>query len=465
MTRRERIYGSYSVGVIGMGYVGLVVAGVLSAKGHYVKVYDIDQNKLNQIEKGECYISEPGLDKLYDKNKIRVSKTIQEIVNESEIIFVTVGTPSNTDGSINLSYVEKVAEDIGKVLRTVPHYHKKHIILKSTVVPTTTFQFANIIKFNSCEYTNFNVLYSPEFLAEGNAISDMLHPDKVVIGVEDGKTVPFAVKEMFEKVYGEEQKWVVTTWENAEMIKYANNAFLSTKISFINQIADMCEKIPNCDVNEVARALGYDSRISPLFLRAGLGYGGSCFTKDLDAISNFAIDELNVDPSLFSIVNSTNHKRRFIPVDLIREQPWRREDGTINEKTIAILGLSFKPNTDDIRDSPALTIIDSILKNNMFKRIKINVYDPQAADIERHGYGTRLVRCPSAKYALKGTDMAIICTEWDEFYTLEPDDFLLLMDEPIVIDGRRVLKDPERFIKAGIKYYGIGYGKHRETVS
>lgn len=447
---RDKYFTSCNVGIVGAGYVGLVVAGILSERGHYVGVYDINKDKLNILNQGKIYISEPHLEEYFDRNKrnaIEIYDSLEELVLYKNIIFVTVGTPNGTE------YVDQVAKDIGTALRSRKDYPRRYIILKSTVPPTYVSKFAQTIK--SYAGGEIPVIYNPEFLSEGNATCDMTYPDKLVIGTKDGK-IPHKIRELYEKVYPDMNKILIsTTWENAAMIKYANNAFLASKITFINQIADVCENIPNCDVNVVAKGIGYDDRISPKFLKAGLGYGGSCLTKDIKAMLDFHEMPLK----MLETVNMCNYGRRFIPRDIMWNV-WKSED--FKHKTIAILGLSFKPNTDDIRDSPAITIIDQILKNKVFEGMRINVYDPKATEDFKNlysGVGTKLVRCPSAKYALKGADMAIICTDWDEFKTLDADDFKLLMNDPIVIDGRR-LYDPEKLIREGIKYYGIGYGNN-----
>jgi len=442
-----------------MGYVGLVGCGVLS-EHHRTFYYDIDQTKMTKLKNNEIYIKEPELGELYKKgsNCPEPLQSISEMVRRCQIIFVTVGTPSGDDGAVNTDYVMSVARDLGKALAINPrgYYGNISIILKSTVPPTTTRDFAIMLN-NYRAQDKYELLYSPEFLAEGRAVLDMKIPDKVVIGSYKEKPISENVTTMFEKMYGEKEfrKLLVhTSWENAEMIKYANNAFLATKITFINQIANICENVRNTDVNVIAKALGKDSRISPRFLKAGLGYGGSCFTKDIAGIVNFA-DNIESNSYLLKTINKINMGRRFVPV-LLAGKVWK----SFENKTVAVLGISFKPNTDDIRDAPAIDIIKSFLELG----VKVNVYDPEADQEafkrEFLGNGSNLVRCPSAKYALKNSDMAILVTEWDEFGILEADDFILLMNEPFVFDGRRQIINPERLISKGVKYYGIGYGNN-----
>jgi len=453
ITRKEKFYSSKNVGVIGAGYVGLVVAGFLSSKGHNVGVYDIDKTKLDMLKNKKFYIHEKGLDKLFEK--VKVYDTLEELVEYKNIFFVTIGTPSKTNGDIELSYLDRAAVEIGRgISKKKNTLYPTYVVLKSTVPPTYVSKFAYKIKNYAGK--NVEVIYNPEFLSEGMAVYNVTYPDKIVIGTKNGE-LPLDIMELYEKAYTDfSDRLFLTNWENAAMIKYANNAFLSTKISYINQIADICEIVPNCDVNVVAKALGYDDRISPRFLRAGLGYGGSCFTKDLAAISLFATNN-KIETPLLEAVTRVNKDRRVIPVK-IAENLWNNPE---KHKIIAILGISFKPGTDDIRDSPAISIIQYL--RSILKNITIQIYDPEAnneavRNVFRKDF-SRVIRCPSAKFALKGADMAVICTDWDEFKSLESDDFMLLMNEPVVIDGRRIL-DPEKLIKDGIKYYGIGYGNN-----
>jgi len=457
----KKHYSSVNVGFIGMGYVGLVACAVIG-KEHYTHYYDTNSDKMRLIKNKDLYINEPYLSETFKDNRMEAKgrTSIADLVKSCRIIFVTVGTPSNDDGSVDVSYVMDVAKAVGKGIAKVDESYNttRYVILKSTVPPSTTKRFTSII----AEYAkgrSFDVLYSPEFLSEGTAIYDMENPDKIVIGTCNKRPIHNSVIEMFEKMYGGEKAFkkllMHTTWGNAEMIKYANNAFLATKVNFINQIADICEVSHDTDVNIVAEALGKDLRINPKFLRAGLGFGGSCFTKDIKGIAHYA-ESRGVPVGSLRMVDMENHDRRNIPTE-IASTLWGMD---LKGKKIAILGLTFKPNTDDVRDAPAIDIIRYLLEAGA----DVQVYDPKAESRalsrEFHNVGTRIVRCPSAKYALKNADMVVLVTEWDEFNILEADDFLLLMNTPVVVDGRRIIGSPEKLISKGIKYYGIGYGNN-----
>jgi len=458
-------YDSKRIGIIGMGYVGLALAGVYG-QSNYIYCLDINPHILTDIQNGTVKCAEPELEELlkivHDKKKhiVQLSQTMsakpREVVERADYIFVTVGTPSLENGEISLGHVWAVAETIGKELQYRTGWKTPYIILKSTVLPGTTRKFVNIIEKYSKkkEGEDFFVVYSPEFLREGRAVFDLKNPNKIVLG---GR--PYAVKHMqafFEDFYKNTKDatsgtFFLTNYVNAEMIKYANNCFLASKISFINQIANICAKIPGADVNNIAMAIGLDHRISPQFLRAGLGFGGSCFTKDLEALANYG-DKMGVSTDFLWEIDTVNLEQRELPLHIINNV-----FSDLKGKTIAVLGLTFKPNTDDVRDSPALQIVRLLLSYGA----TVTVYDPKAPDKALADvvvkYPGKIIRLPSAKYALKGADFAVICTEWEEFSRLEADDFMLLMESPYVFDGRRVL-DPEKLIKAGVHYYGVGYG-------
>lgn len=457
---RRKYYQTRRIGIIGLGYVGQTLAAFL-ADGNIVTCYDIDKSRMQKIKeskKGD--IKEKDLNlyihRAMDKNKLYFADSLLEMLDKSlEFLFVTVGTPSYDDGSIDLTAVNSVAMSIGIELSKIKiseYMCPLTIVLKSTVIPGTTREFISIIEKYSKrkEGKDFYVVYNPEFLREGSAINDLEYPQKIVLG--GSRKSLKEIKEFYEEYYvdsmgidGIEEMIISTTYENAELVKYANNAFLATKISFINEIANICEKTPNTDVGVIAEALGLDDRISPKFLRAGLGYGGSCFSKDVEALIKYSKEDALVLKSVF-------RKNKYQ-----REKPLTITDAWLGkDKTVAILGVAFKPETDDIRDAPAIYLIDVILKGGA----TVRVYDPEvSAEVLISKFDGNLIVTASAKHALKGADYAIICTEWDEFKKLDPNDFKLLMNKPVLFDGRRIF-DPKTFIKAGVTYYGIGHGKH-----
>ena len=454
------------IGIIGAGYVGLSIAAALLEQGYNVCVYEAVKEKRDNLKSENIYISEPGVTVQITGRPQRfvVADTLYDMFQYCHLIFVCVGTPSDINGDVDLQYVKQVAKEIGQEIQN--KITKTHIILKSTVPPGTTRMFERIIAEHSGIEKDlldkefyYSVYYSPEFLAEGTAIRDFNEPDKVVIGYGNNKMkykVENWLKNYHREVMGREfNKIVSTTWENAEMIKYANNAFLATKITFINQIANICETIKGGDVEIIAKALGMDRRISPHFLRAGLGYGGSCFTKDLNALAIFA-EKQGANGDMFESINWYNFNQRIKPVYLLFDK-WGFD---MKNKTVAILGLTFKPDTDDTRDSPALDIIERLLRNDM----KVKVHDP-LAKIDSSGKFIGVKQTVTPKEALKDADAVIICTEWNQYRELTAEDYRLLMREPMVIDGRGVINDPESFIRQGIEYYGIGYATYRTEIS
>lgn len=419
--------------IFGTGYVGLVTGVCLSEIGNRVICIDIDEEKIKNLQKGILPIYEPGLEELLKKNQKRLEFTTDAsygILN-SDIIFIAVGTPQGKDGGADLRYVEDVAKVIGKNIN-----ERKIIVIKSTVPVGSEVRIKEIIKEHYSG--DFVIASNPEFLREGSAIEDFMHPDRVVIG-----TIAEGVADELAEIYKALKAPIINTdIRSAQLIKYASNAFLATKISFINEIANLSEKLGG-NVENIARGMGLDKRIGANFLNAGVGYGGSCFPKDVKELIYSA--RLNgADLKILEAVEKVNEAQKVIPVKKLKDRL------NINGATIAILGLTFKPKTDDLRDAPSLVIINQLLDMGA----KIKAWDPLGIE------GTKKIY-PSVKYfediyeALKGADAAILVTEWDEIKNLDLGKVKRLMKKLIIIDGRNVL-DKKQAKNLGFDYSGIG---------
>jgi len=432
--------------VLGSGYVGLVTGTCFAEKGHEVYCIDIDSKKVDLINNGISPIFEPSLDELLKKNvergvlKAFLTKDFFAKKIHTDVSFICVPTPSNKDGSINFKFIEEASEDIGLYIKYLKDYHV--VTIKSTVVPGTTGDIARPIleKYSGKKAgEDFGLCMNPEFLREGSAIKDFLNTDKIVIGLVDKRS-----GDLLEKIYeswNEKIPRIRTNLRTAEMIKYAQNAFLATKISFINEIANICQK-NGVDAEDVAFAIGLDSRINPKFLRFGVGYGGSCFPKDVKALIA-ASEKSGYEPKLLKSVEDINKKQ---PLEVLK-----MTDG-LNGKIVSILGLAFKPNTDDIREAPSIKIIRELKKHGA----KIKAYDPQATKNMKKIFPD-ITYTDSPLESLKNSDVCFVLTEWKEIKKIEPKDFLNLMRTPVVIDGRRVF-DPEKMKRLGFIYKAIGYG-------
>jgi len=432
--------------VLGSGYVGLVTGTCFAERGHEVYCIDIDPKKIDLINNGIVPIFEPELGELLKKNvekgtlKAFVAKDFYSKKIHTDISFVCVPTPSNEDGSIDLRFIKKASEDLGGYIKSLEDYHV--VTIKSTVVPGTTGDVARpIIEENSGKKAghDFGLCMNPEFLREGSAIEDFLNTDKIVIGSVDKKS-----GDLLEKIYeswDEKTPRIRTNLRTAEMIKYAQNAFLATKISFINEIANICQRT-GVDANDIAYAIGLDPRINPKFLRFGVGYGGSCFPKDVKALIA-ASEKSGYNPKLLKAVEVINKKQPLETLKMVDE---------LNGKTVSILGLAFKPNTDDIREAPSIKLIQELKTHNT----RIKAYDPQANENMEKVFPD-IIYTDSPLECLKDSDICFVLTEWEEIKQLEPKDFLNLMKTPIIIDGRGVF-DPEKMKQLGFKYKAIGYG-------
>jgi len=430
------------IGIIGTGYVGLTTGVALASLGHKVICVDKDKEKMNNLNRGIIPIYEPGLEDLLNTYKANIEFTsdFSRIIQKSEIIFICVGTPSKEDGSIDMSYFREAVTEIAKLLNDY-----KIIVNKSTVpVGTGDWVKKEIGKYYK---GGFSVVSNPEFLREGSALKDFLEPDRVVIGVEDERS-----KEIMLEIYSKiDAPKLITDIRSAEMIKYAANAFLAMKISFINEIANICEKV-GADVKKVAEGIGLDKRIGPYFLNAGIGYGGSCFPKDIDGLLMIANNH-NYDFKLLKAVAEVNEyqQEKFVKkiIDIL-----------IKEKgdTVAICGLAFKPNTDDVRKSPALKIIRRLVEEGY----KVKAYDPKAIEnaeeelqILSKKYLENISFCNDPYGAAKKADVLALVTEWSEFYNLDMNKIKSLMRKPYFLDGRNQF-DPKEMRKLGFYYEGIG---------
>ncbi len=439
-----------NVSVIGLGYVGLTLSCVLASKGISCIAVDNDKSKLQLIQKGKVHFFEPSLDRLLSSSirsgRLKITNDIEGTVINTDTTFVTVGTPRNKNGTPNLSQLKSVCISIGKALRKKSGYHI--VIIKSTVPPTTTSTLVkDILEKESRKRvgTNFGLVTNPEFLREGSAVDDTLNPHVVVIGSWDKKAGD-QLESFYKKIYKNNKPPIIrTNPSTAEIIKYANNAFLATKISFINCIANICQRIPRTDVQTVGNVIGLDPRIGSLFLKAGPGYGGSCLPKDLDALATFS-EKRGYNPRLLKAVKSTNTQQSHIVVKLAKEML-----GNLQNKEIAILGLAFKKNTNDVREAPSIKIIKKLLKEGAI----VSVHDPLAIDQVRILFNRKVRYAASVPNCIDGTDCCILVTDWDEYKLLEPKDFKK-MRNIIIIDARRIL-DLSKFTKT-VKFAALGVG-------
>jgi UDPglucose 6-dehydrogenase len=424
--------------VIGTGYVGLVTGAVFADLGNDVICVDKDERKVASLKQGKMTIYEPGLEEIVQHNmedqRLTFTTDIAEGVKKSELIFIAVGTPPKEDGETDLSQVEGAAKDIAR------HINEYKIVVNKSTVPVGTGDFVRrTIEDNKGCDVNFDVVSNPEFLREGQAINDAAYPERIVIGAPNQK-VAMKLLELYASL---ERPMLITDVPSAEMIKYASNAFLATKISFVNEIANICEAA-GADVTQVAKGMGYDSRIGASFLQPGLGYGGSCFPKDTDSLIHTA-GKFGVDFKMLCSVVEINHHRIPHFVEIIRKGL-----GEIRGKTLAILGLAFKPNTDDMRDAKSVELIDFLLAEGA----NIKAYDPVAMENAKEIL-PQITYCQNPYEASEGSDGLVIVTEWREFKLLNLEKIRDLMNSPIIFDGRNIY-NPERKRRLGFEYYSIG---------
>ena len=443
---------SKHISIVGIGYVGLCTAIEFSRKGFTVIAADKDPKKVDLINKGIPTFHEPNLEELLHeatkKGYLKCMLDTEKAIKNTEITFITVGTPSNPDGSINLTQIKSSATEIGNALNKKDDYHL--VAVKSTVVPGTT---ENTVKpllekhsKKNCSI-GFGLCMNPEFLREGSAVYDAQHPDRIIIGENDRKSGD-TLQALYLELYGAQSIPIIrTNLPTAELIKYANNAFLATKISYINTIANICEKISGTDVTTVAQGIGLDQRINPQFLKAGLGYGGSCFPKDVTAIVAFST-KLGYAPKLLEATHEVNEKQINHAVEKVKN--YLKE---LKGQKIAILGLAFKPDSDDMREARSVPIIKQLLHQGA----TITVYDPVSNSTAKSVFGNEINYASSAINCITGADCCILVTEWNEFKKLKPEDFKQNMRKPILIDGRRIYNPTE--YKNELKFAAIGLGE------
>ncbi|MGM1050393.1 MAG: UDP-glucose dehydrogenase family protein [Bacillota bacterium] len=424
--------------VIGTGYVGLVSGVCYAELGNDVICIDNDINKIDKLNQGEVPIYEPGLQHLVKKNsaegRLQFHTNLKEAVKASEIIIIAVGTPSLPSGEANLYYIEQVAHEIAGALDEY-----KIICIKSTVPVGTNERIRNLI-LDQTE-VEFDSISLPEFLREGCAIQDTLVPDRIVIGAENER----AATKMKELHHNLTRNIVITDIRSAEMIKYASNAFLATKISFINEIANICEKV-GADITKVTEGMGYDKRIGSSFLKAGIGYGGSCFPKDTQALIQIA-GQMDYDFKLLKSVVEVNKGQRFNIIHKLEQLL-----GNLSGKTIGVWGLAFKPETDDVRDAPSIEIISSILERGGV----VKAYDPIAIINFKEALGNNsVIYCSDAKEAAQHADALCILTEWKEFEQISLKDLECWLKSPNLIDGRNIYNE-EDVAGTQLAYYSVG---------
>ncbi|MBP7927730.1 UDP-glucose/GDP-mannose dehydrogenase family protein [Patescibacteria group bacterium] len=431
------------IAVIGTGYIGLVGAAVFADWGNNVVGIDIDAEKVAKIQRGEMPIFEPGLSELVLKNvdagRLSFTTSLKDGIHDAEVVFICVGTPQGDDGSADLSYVWAVAKEIGQALDSY-----KVIVTKSTVPVGTNERVKEIVLENLKQPVAFDVASNPEFLREGFSIDDMRNPDRTVVGFEspDSKAI-----DVIHRLYAHlESPLVECDLRSAEIIKYASNAFLATKISFINEIGQLCEKA-GADVNIVAKGMGLDKRIGPKFLNPGLGYGGSCFPKDVSALYRVSTDQA-YDFKLLRGVMEVNELQRDLFFKKVKS--YFGED--LAGKTIACLGLAFKQNTDDVRESISIKFVRMLRGMGA----NVRVFDPEALDTAKKDLGdVAITYCESEYDAAKGADALCILTEWEQFKELDLDKIKTLLTEPVIFDGRNLL-DMQRVQEAGFTYFAVG---------
>jgi UDPglucose 6-dehydrogenase len=447
------------IAVIGSGYVGLVSAACFAEIGHDVISIDSDGAKIAALERGEVPIHERFVPELLSRHRggrLRFSTSVKEAVSASEAVFITVGTPQSETGETDLSFVDAVAREIASAV-----HGSKVIIEKSTVPVSTCDSLRQTLLLSGAHIDSFSVASNPEFLREGSAVTDFLYPDRIVIGVDDERSAS-VLKAIYEPLtsgsyYGQDTAisfsgyahiqapMIVTNAKSAELIKHASNAFLAMKISFINAVANISESV-GADIEQICAGIGSDSRIGPKFLNAGIGYGGSCFPKDVQAFRAVA-NQCNYDFGLLTEVMRINAEQRRRFVKKVKSALW-----TLRGKRLAVLGLAFKGDTDDVRESPAIAIIQALLKEG----VQVHVYDPAAMPKAKVVLPSKEVVYAKDPYeAAANCDALLILTEWKEFSNLDLRKIRQLLKHPIVIDGRN-LYPTERMANAGLIYYSVG---------
>ncbi len=431
------------IAVVGTGYVGLVTGTCFAETGNHVTCVDIDVKKVEKLKSGKVTIYEPGLEVLFERNikqgRLDFTTDLKEGIEGAEIIFLALPTPPGEDGSADLQYILKVAEDLGPILKSYAV-----IVDKSTVPVGTAEKVRQKIAENA--KVDFDVVSNPEFLREGVAVDDFMKPDRVVIGTESEKAMK-TMETLYSPLVRQGNPVIFMDEKSAELTKYAANSFLATKITFMNEIANLCELL-GANVDAVRKGVGTDSRIGKRFLFAGIGYGGSCFPKDVQALSKSA-DDANYDFKILDAVMDINAKQKTKLIPKVKEY----FNGDLSGKTIAVWGLAFKPYTDDIREAPALENIKALLEMGA----KVKAYDPEAMDNVKEIMGDKITLCSNEYEALEGADVLLIVTEWPVFRTPDFDQLSEKLNNKVIFDGRN-LYQIDNMKEKGFEYYSIGRG-------
>jgi UDPglucose 6-dehydrogenase len=429
------------IAVIGTGYVGLVTGTCFADSGNDVTCVDIDSDKIARLNRGEIPIYEPGLEELVRDNqsaeRLRFMTDLAAAVGEAEIVYLAVGTPQRDDGAADMTALWSVIDNMA------PHLRPEAIVVTKSTVPVGTCAkiFARLKEHTG---RDCDVASNPEFLKEGSAIEDFMKPDRVVVGVRR-EEVGDALHELYKPFMRTEKPFLIMSPESAELTKYVANALLSTKISFINEMANLCERMGG-DINDVRRGIGHDSRIGFAFLFPGVGYGGSCFPKDVRALVRMAEDN-GIEPHMMRTVDAVNEHQKQIVIEKIKAH----FGGKLQGKTIAVWGMAFKPRTDDIREAPALVLIDWLLEQGA----AVQVHDPEAMENVRQKYGDRITYCPKPMRAIDGADALAIMTEWGDYQRPEFKEMFRRMRTPVIFDGRN-LYEPWAMERLGFNYHSIG---------
>ena len=437
------------IAVVGTGYVGLVTGTCFAEMGNKVWCVDVDENKIKRLEKGMIPIYEPGLENMvktnYELGHLRFTTDINEALDNAEICFIAVGTPMGEDGSADLHYVLEVARNIGKGMK-----RHMYVVDKSTVPVGTAEKVRETIQHELDERQSaltFDVISNPEFLKEGTAVGDCMRPDRIVIGV-DNEAAAEVMKDLYTPYVRNTENFIIMDIASAEMTKYTANAMLATKISFMNEIANICEKV-GADVNKVRRGIGSDTRIGYSFIYAGCGYGGSCFPKDVQALIRTS-HEFGYEPQMLQAVEDVNKRqKKVIPAKVVN-----RFGEDLTGKTFAVWGLSFKPDTDDMREAAAITIINELTSRGA----KVVAYDPKAVKEAKECYlkDNKNITYVESKYdALNEADAMILITEWKEFRQPDFEEIMKRLKNSVIFDGRNQY-DKKKLQKMGIEYYQIG---------
>lgn len=429
------------IAMIGTGYVGLVTGTCFADSGNDVVCVDIDEAKIAGLREGKIPIYEPGLTELVIRNaesgRLTFTTDLADAVSSSRIVYLAVGTPPAEDGSADLTALKSVVDAMA------PHLVDDAIVVTKSTVPVGTNQYI-YNRLQEVLVREVDVASNPEFLKEGAAIDDFMKPDRVVVGVRRPE-VSEVLEELYRPFLRTDRPFLAMSPQSAELTKYVANALLSTKISFINEMANLCEQMGG-DINDVRRGIGHDQRIGFAFLFPGVGYGGSCFPKDVRALASMARD-MGLDPKIMDAVDEVNRCQKTVLVEKVRQH----FEGSIAGKRFAIWGLAFKPRTDDIREAPALTLLDYLLENGAIAQ----VHDPEAIENIRGIYGSKLIYCESAMDALNGADALAINTEWKAYHNPDFDDMKSRMNGHVIFDGRN-LYEPKQMLKRGFSYHSIG---------